>query len=95
MTEKTVRHFFAVNMPYILIKKLCKDKMLSRFFENVVKHHSNKCIDRMLLYHCNGLPGNIKASVFLTRGFIWKEDDKYWEYWVDLHNMFTRKVASK
>ena len=88
MTERTVRHFFAVNMPYVLIEKLCKDKMLSRFFENTVRHHSDKLIDKVLLYHCSDLSDNLRAAVFLMRNFVWEEDDKYCRYWLELYNMF-------
>lgn len=91
MTERTIRHFFAVNMPYILIKQLCKDKMLSRFFENTVRHYSDKPIDKVLLYHCSDLSDNLRAAVFLIRNFTWKEDSKYWKYWLDLYNMFVRE----
>lgn len=72
-------------MPYALLKILCKDKMLSRFFENAVLYQQCKTYIQIMNYITKK---PVSAADFLATFFIWNEDKEYHNYWSDLYDKF-------
>ncbi len=86
MENLKFRHELVVDMPYVLLKFLIKEKALGKFVSN------NTFEDKWVIkgYTDAIKKGQVPADRLILAAFVWNETEEGHDFWEDLHQRFEK-----